>query len=207
MHEKNVIQTGADPSSARGAMIMLHGRGADAHDILSLASHLEVKDFTLLAPQATNNTWYPYSFLAPVAENEPWLSSALELVNLCVEKLLADGLKHQQIYFTGFSQGACLTLEYITRNAQRWGGAIAFTGGLIGKTLNQENYTGDFSGTPVYIGTSDPDPHVPVQRVHETVNLMKELQANVHEDIFPNMGHTIIPSEITHANDHVLKTS
>ena len=122
----------------------------------------------MIAPQATNNTWYPYSFLAPPSQNEPWLSSALDLLDEIVNDLKKNDIDPKNIYFLGFSQGACLTLEYVTRNATRYGGVVAFTGGLIGDKLYSENYKGDFSGTPVFIGTSDPDPHVPVDRVNAT---------------------------------------
>ena len=180
---------------------MLHGRGADAEDILSLANHLSVKDFTLLAPQATGNTWYPYSFLAPPAQNEPWLSSALQLLKDLLAELLEKGVSSENIYFLGFSQGACLTLEFVTRNARRYGGVVAFTGGLIGDKMYTQNYNGDFQNTPIFIGTSNPDPHVPVERVHDTANILKNMNANVTEKVYANMGHTINQDEIDNANN------
>src|SRR3982751_3875861 len=143
MHTKNLITSGVHLSAASKALIMLHGRGAHARDILSLADYLDVKDFALVAPQATNNTWYPYSFLAPPAQNEPWLSSALSILNEVVNDIVDQGVNKENIYFLGFSQGACLTLEFVTRNAKKWGGVIAFTGGLIGDKIYGENYTGD----------------------------------------------------------------
>ena len=160
MHKKNIITAGKEIAPANKVLIMLHGRGGSAEDILSLSSHLNVKDFALLAPQATNNTWYPYSFLAPPSQNEPWLSSALQLVRELVDDILSKGVPAGNIYFAGFSQGACLTLEFVTRNAAQYGGVAAFTGGLIGDKIYQENYKGDFHNTPVFIGTSDPDPHM-----------------------------------------------
>ncbi len=182
---------------------MLHGRGASAEDILTLSEHLNVKDFALLAPQATNFTWYPYSFLAPIQQNEPWLSSALALVSDIVEDIKKSGVSFENIYFAVFSQGACLTLEYVTRNAQKWGGVAAFTGGLIGDKLNLENYKGDFENCPVFIGTSDPDPHIPVIRVNESSSLLQQMNANVMTKIYPNIGHTITELEIKEANKHV----
>jgi len=161
---------------------------------------LNVKDFTLIAPQATNNTWYPYSFLMPPPENEPWLSSALKMLKELLDDLYSDGVRSENIYFTGFSQGACLTLEFVARNAGKYGGIAAFTGGLIGDKIYRENYRGDFQNTPIFIGTSNPDPHVPVERVYATSNILKEMNAAVTEKIYLNMGHTIIQNEIEIAN-------
>ena len=200
MHTKQVVTAGQELSADSKVLIMVHGRGASAEDILSLAEHLAVKDFTLLAPQATNHTWYPYSFMAPPPQNEPWLSSSLDLLKGLVDELHAKGVPSERIYFLGFSQGACLTLEYVTRHAARYGGVVAFTGGLIGDTIYPGNYRGDFDHTPVFIGTSNPDPHVPVERVHATVNILKTMGADITEKVYPGMGHTISPDELDHAN-------
>ena len=200
MHKKNIITAGKEIAPANKVLIMLHGRGGSAEDILSLSSHLNVKDFALLAPQATNNTWYPYSFLAPPSQNEPWLSSALQLVRELVDDMLSKGVPAGNIYFAGFSQGACLTLEFVTRNATQYGGVAAFTGGLIGDKIYQENYKGDFHNTPVFIGTSDPDPHIPVERVYATTSILKKMNASVTEKIYPHMGHTINQDEIDQVN-------
>ena len=200
MHTKNIITAGADISAAKKALIMLHGRGAHAQDILSLADYLHVQDFALIAPQATNNTWYPYSFLAPQAQNEPWLSSALSIVKDIIADLNQVGITNENIYLLGFSQGACLTLEFAARNATKYGGIIAFTGGLIGDKIQPENYTGNFAGTPVFIGSSNPDFHVPVERVYATTNILKNMGAAVTEKIYNNMGHTINEDELQHAN-------
>lgn len=202
-HRKNIISAGEDLKDAKKAMIMIHGRGANAEDILSLADYLNVKDFALLAPQATNNTWYPFSFMAPLSQNEPWLSSSLSLVNEILEDIVSAGISEENIYFTGFSQGASLTLEFITRNATRFAGVAAFTGGLIGDRIYPEHYKGDFKQTPVFIGSSNPDPHVPVQRVNETTRILRSMNAEVTEKIFQNMGHTITKDEIDFAN-HVV---
>lgn len=200
MHRKKIISAGKQLADAQKALIMIHGRGADANDILGLASHLQVKDHALLAPQATNNTWYPYSFLAPPKENEPWLSSAIQLLHELVSDINASGIPSEHIYLLGFSQGACLTLEFATRYAQRWGGVVAFTGGLIGDKIYADNYQGDFNGTPVFIGSSDPDPHVPVERVNTSAEVLKTMHADVLVKIYPGMGHTINQDEIDHAN-------
>jgi phospholipase/carboxylesterase len=200
MHTKNVISSGKELTKDAKALIMLHGRGGSAEDILSLSSYLNVNDFALMAPQATNHTWYPYSFLAPPAQNEPWLSSALNLLKELISELLNKGVATENIYFLGFSQGACLTLEFVTRNADKYGGVVAFTGGLIGDKIYSENYKGDFRNTPVFIGTSNPDPHVPVERVYATTNILKDMHADVTEKVYLNMGHTINKDEIDNAN-------
>ena len=206
MHTKNILAAGKELNAQSKVLILLHGRGGSAEDILSLTSYLDVKDFSFLAPQATGNTWYPYSFMAPPAQNEPGLSSALQLLKDVVDDVYSKGIPSEHIYFTGFSQGACLTLEFVTRNAARYGGVAAFTGGLIGDKIYRENYTGDFQNTPVFIGTSNPDPHVPVERVYATVNILKEMNASVTEKVYSNMGHTISQDEIDTANKLVFQT-
>lgn len=185
-------------------MIMLHGRGADAESILSLSDLLDVNDFALLAPQATNHSWYPRSFLAPTSENEPWLTSALDIVGQTMDSVLQAGIESQNIYFLGFSQGACLTLEFTARNARRYGGIVAFTGGLIGDRIKRENYKGDFDQTPVFLGTSDPDFHVPVERVYASANILREMNAAVTEKVYLNRGHTISKDEIEQVNRLIL---
>ena len=202
MH-KTIVRTGVPLESAKRAMILTHGRGADAQDILSMASLLPVKEFALLAPEAAGNTWYPYSFLSPVDANEPFLTSALQLLSQTVSEIEAAGIPKENIYFLGFSQGACLTLEFVTRHAARYGGVIAFTGGLIGETIDTSNYGGDFGGMPVFIGTSDPDPHVPVSRVHDTTKILTSMHAQVTEKVYPMMGHTITMEEIEAAKQVV----
>jgi len=196
----SVRTAGQSLATATNVLIMLHGRGGSAADILSLASALRVADFALLAPQAPQNSWYPNSFLAPLAQNEPWLSSALRTLHELVASLESQGIKKENIYFLGFSQGACLTLEFVARTATRYGGVVAFTGGLIGDKIYPERYAGDFGGTPVFIGTSDPDFHVPVERVRASTVLLTGLGAHVTERVYPNLGHTISPEEIALAN-------
>ena len=200
MHQHKIITAGKKITEAKKALIMVHGRGGSAEDILSLAAHLNVKDFALLAPQATNNSWYPTPFLSPPVVNEPWLSSAIKVLADTVAEIESSGVSKENIYFTGFSQGACLTLEYVTRNAAEYGGVVAFTGGLIGDKIYPENYMGDFANTPVFIGTSNPDPHVPVERVYATTNILKQMNASVTEKVYANMGHTITMDEIDQAN-------
>src|SRR4051794_14272930 len=205
MHKKKIITAGKSLKETNKALIMIHGRGATAEDILSLADYLAVNDYALIAPQATNNTWYPFSFLALPEQNEPWLSSALALLNEIVTDVNSENITTDHIYFAGFSQGACLTLEFVTRNAKKYGGVVAFTGGLIGDKIYPENYKGDFENTPVFIGTSDPDPHVPVERAYATANILQSMHANVTTKVYNNMGHTINEDEIQNANRLIFK--
>lgn len=203
MHTKKIITAGKKTTEAKKALIMVHGRGGSAEDILTLAPYLEVKDYALIAPQATGGTWYPYSFLMPPSQNEPWLSSALSVLKEVTADVEADGISRENIYFLGFSQGACLTLEFAARNAGKYGGVVAFTGGLIGDKIYPENYSGNFEGTPVFIGTSNPDPHVPVVRVMESEKVLQGMGADITIDITDGMGHTISENEIRLANELV----
>ncbi|MPS72259.1 MAG: phospholipase [Chryseobacterium sp.] len=200
------IKTGGKAlDKAKKVLIMTHGRGGSAQDILSLSQHLNVEDYALLAPQATNGTWYPFSFIAPIEQNEPWLSSAIETVGKTVQTALDAGIDAENIHFFGFSQGACLTLEFLARNAQKFGGAVAIIGGVIGEKINRENYKGDFAQTPIFLGTSNPDFHVPVERVYATANILKEMNADVTEKVYANFGHSINQEEIELANSIVFK--
>jgi phospholipase/carboxylesterase len=205
MHKKEIITAGKNIHETNKALILIHGRGATAEDILGLGQELNTTGFAMLAPQATNYTWYPYSFLAPVKQNEPWLSSAINLLGEIVSDINKQGIPSEHIYLAGFSQGACLTLEFAGRHAQKWGGIAAFTGGLIGDKLNLDNYKGDFQNTPIFIGSSNPDPHIPVDRVQESTKVLRSLNADVIEKIYPNLGHTISFDEIAIANSHVFK--
>lgn len=195
-HEKDIRTQGKPLSETGKALILIHGRGATAASILPLARELGADDFTLFAPQATNNTWYPYSFMAPTDQNQPALDSALELIDETVQGIRAQGIASKDIYLLGFSQGACLTAEYASRHAQRYGGLLIFTGGLIGQELNTSNYKGNFESTPVLITTGDPDSHVPVSRVDETVKQLESMGANVTRKVYPGRPHTILDEEI-----------
>lgn len=195
-HTKQLTEVGRPLSKASKALIMIHGRGANAGGILSLRNEFALEEFYIVAPQATNSTWYPLSFMAPIQQNEPWLSSALSLLQGIVRDINDAGIESQKIYLMGFSQGACLTLEFATRNSQKWGGVIAYTGGLIGDKIYTENYQGDFNRTKVFIGNSDIDPHVPLARTEESRDLMKKLGAEVTLKIYPSMPHTINEDEI-----------
>ncbi|WP_118195078.1 alpha/beta hydrolase [Albibacterium indicum] len=204
-HHLNIGTAGVELNKAQKTLIMIHGRGGSAEDILSLSQHLNVEDYTLLAPQATNHTWYPHSFIAPAEQNEPWLSSAIETIDLTVDTAIRAGIEAKNIFFFGFSQGACLTLEYMARNAQQYGGAVAIIGGVIGEEINRKNYRGDFQQTPIFIGTSHPDFHVPVERVYETEDILKEMNAEVSLKVYENFGHSINEDEINLANNIIFK--
>ena len=182
---------------------MLHGRGASAENILAMSAYLNINDFALLAPEATNSSWYPHSFLAAPLQNEPWLSSALFLIADLLSDINNQGIASENIYFLGFSQGACLTLEFVARNAIKYGGVVAFTGGLIGDKIYNENYKGNFNQTPIFIGTSNPDPHVPVERVNASADILQQMNASVTLRVYNNMGHTINKEEMELANSLV----
>ncbi len=197
---RNLISAGKPLTEASNALVLVHGRGANAGDILSLTEYLSVDDFALLAPQAANGSWYPLSFLAAPEKNEPWLSSALNFLNEVIDDLHQTGIRSEKIFFLGFSQGACLVLEFVARHAQHFGGVVALTGGLIGDKVHLEHYQGDFERTRIFIGTSDPDPHVPLQRVKETAELLRKMNADLTLKVYPGMGHTINEDEIKTAN-------
>lgn len=201
LHTLDLKRFGKPLDEAQNVIIMLHGRGGDSEDLVhSLHNHLLLDGMAILAPQATNHTWYPYSFMAQPAQNEPWLSSALNIVQQSVDAALTGNRTTKNLFFLGFSQGACLTLEYVTRNAAPYKGVFAYTGGLIGDKIYPENYTGNFHNTPVLLGCSDIDPHIPLPRVYATENILKEKGAKVHLRIYPGMGHTINQDEIDLSN-------
>lgn len=206
-HQQQFAERGTRLSDAKQAIIMIHGRGASAQSILSLADHLNLLDTDVLAPQATNNSWYPFSFMAPDEQNQPALNSALDVVDNLVNHVLAAGIPREKIYLLGFSQGACLSLEYVSRNATKYGGVIAFTGGLIGEKLNLSNYTGDFQNTPVLLTTGEPDDHVPLSRVQESVSVLENLHAEVTLKVYRGRAHTIQLEEIQLANKLILKAN
>lgn len=191
-----VLLAGESLSRARAAMLLVHGRGARAEDILSLADQLTQSGFAYLAPQAAGNTWYPNRFLVPLMENEPWLSSALEFVGEVMKQIVAAGIPAERTILLGFSQGACLTLEFAARNARRFGGIVGLSGALIGPEDTPRDYAGSLAGTPVYLGCSDADFHVPKERVDETAEVMRKMGGSVTERLYPNMDHTINQDEI-----------
>ena len=195
-----VLRSGPSPKDARLVAIVLHGRGASAEDILGMAHQFTARDIAYVAPQAAGSTWYPYSFLAPIPQNEPWLGSALRVVAGLVEDFAEQGVPAERLVVMGFSQGACLTLEFAARHARRYAGVVAFTGGLIGPPGTPRDYAGDFAGTPIFIGSSDVDPHVPLERVQESTAVFHRMGATVDERIYPRMGHTINADELQAAD-------
>jgi predicted esterase len=195
-----VLRLGPPLKEARLVAILLHGRGASAEDILGLAHQFSATDVAYMAPQAAGSTWYPYSFLAPIARNEPWLGSALAIVAGLVAEAERAGIAADRIAIMGFSQGACLTLEFAARHAQRYAAIVAFTGGLIGPTGTPRDYSGEFAGTPVFIGSSDVDPHIPLERIHESTAVFERMGARVDERVYPGMGHTINADELRAVN-------
>ena len=191
-----VLRRGPAPREARLVMILSHGRGSSADDILGLAQQFSVDDVTYLAPQAAGHTWYPLSFLAPIEKNEPYLTSALGVLDNLVRQIGNEGVSPDRIGLLGFSQGACLSLEFAARHAQRYAAVVGLSGGLIGPPGTPRDYRGIFAGTPVFLGCSDVDPHIPLERVHETADVFRGMGANVDERIYPRMGHTVNGDEI-----------
>jgi phospholipase/carboxylesterase len=203
MHEGNkVIATGKPLGSAKRVMVMLHGRGASAESILSLKGYLNNTDFAFVGPEASGNTWYPYSFMAPIAQNEPYLSSALLVISGLIEQLKEEhGFEQKDIYLLGFSQGACLALEYIVRNPAHYGGVFGLSGGLIGPVGTSWPEQGSLMGTPVFLGCSDNDLHIPQERVKETATVLEKLGAKVTMKLYTDFGHSINDDEIDRIND------
>jgi phospholipase/carboxylesterase len=198
-HGQPVYAAGAALADARLVMLMLHGRGATARGILGLADELAHAAVAYRAPQAARRTWYPYSFLAPTERNEPGLSSALRVVGGALDGFAEAGFGPERVVLLGFSQGACLALEYVARHPQRYGGVAALSGGLIGPEDEPLAYDdGDLAGTPVFLGCSDQDPHIPLERVRDSEDVLRAMGASVTARIYPGMGHTVNEDEIKH---------
>jgi predicted esterase len=196
-----VLEAGTALDQAKGALILVHGRGATAQSILTLADELPHPETAYLAPQATGNSWYPYSFLAPMARNEPGLSSGLALIGEVLDRLKAADIPPERILLLGFSQGACLALEFAARHARRYGGVVGLSGGLIGPDGTPRDYVGSLEGTPVFLGCSDTDFHIPQERVHHSAAVLERLGGQVTTRLYPNMGHTINQDELAFVQD------
>lgn len=195
---KPVAKAGASPDEADTAMILVHGRGASAQSILLFADEFERNDIHYRAIQADRNTWYPNSFLAPKEQNEPGISSGLQAISDQITSLNNAGIPTDRIVLLGFSQGACLASEFAAQHPKRYGGLVALSGGLIGSEVDTGNYTGSFEETPVFMGCSDRDPHIPQIRVDETAEILRSMGAEVTKKIYPGMGHTVNEDEIAH---------
>lgn len=204
---QTVKSAGLAVKDAKAAMIMVHGRGATAENILTLAPEFVQPHFAYVAPQAAQNTWYPFSFLAPIANNEPGISSGISKLGSLVDELVAAGVPHQKIFLLGFSQGACLVLEYAARYAQRYGGVIGLSGGLIGPDDTPRDYAGSLNGTPIFLGCSDVDFHIPKERVLQSAEILENLGGNVTAKLYPGMGHTVNQDEIEFIKNMVNKIS
>jgi predicted esterase len=197
-YAQKTYATGVPLAEAKAAMMLIHGRGATAASILELAGELQHAEMAYLAPQADGNSWYPYSFLAPIERNEPALSSGLQVVADVLAQVEATGIPAQRTVIGGFSQGACLTAEFVARNPRRYGGLFILSGGLIGPSGHSHAYSGSLDGTPVFLGCSDVDMHIPQERVYESAAVFERLGGQVTKCIYPSMGHTIIQGEIDH---------
>jgi predicted esterase len=193
-----VLTAGTPVAEAKGAVIMLHGRGADAADIIGLARVIDRPGFTYIAPNAADHAWYPRPFMSPQASNEPWLSSAKGVVAHLLAEVALAGIPLERTALIGFSQGACLATEFAARNPRRYGAIIALSGGLIGDRVAPGDYAGSLAGTPVFVGCSDTDPFIPLARVQESAAIMAHLGGEVTERIYPHMPHTIVPDEVQH---------
>ena len=177
---------------------MVHGRGASAENILGLVESIDVGDFTYLAPQANGGTWYPNSFLAPIPSNEPGISSGLQAIDDVVARIRSAGIADDHIMLLGFSQGACLSLEYSARHSRRFGGICGLSGGLIGPDDTPRDYAGSFNRTPVFLGCSDVDFHIPAARVRLTADVLGRMDADVTMKLYPGMGHLVNEDEAAH---------
>jgi len=206
-HRDQPVRTlGAPLAQAAAAIVLLHGRGASAEDILGLAAEMYDERVAYLAPQAADHRWYPYSFMAPIAENEPWLSSALAKVAAVVQLAVDAGVSLERVFICGFSQGACLSTEFIARHPARYGGMVALTGGLIGPPDADLHHAGNLAGMPALFSSGDPDPHVPWSRVLASAKEFTAMGAEVETQRYPGRPHTVLPQEIKAARELIFKS-
>jgi predicted esterase len=194
--DQPVLWAGVPIERARAGAVFVHGRGADAQDILGLAGEIDPGDVAFAAPDAADHTWYPYSFLSPIEDNEPGISSGLRVIDALIAQFVEKGIARERMLLLGFSQGACLALEYAARHAGRLGGVAGLSGGLIGPPGTPRNYEGAFDGTPVFLGCSDIDPHIPKARVEETAQVFERMGADVTMRFYPRMGHQVTMDEL-----------
>ncbi|MFC6988821.1 alpha/beta hydrolase [Haloplanus sp. GCM10025708] len=201
--DQPLVTAGTSLDAADAAVVLVHGRGATARSIIGMAEEFHHEGVAYLAPQAAGNAWYPNSFLAPIESNQPGLDSGLRAVGDAVDEANDADVPTEQVMLLGFSQGACLATEYAARNATEYGGIVALSGGLIGPEGTPRDYEGSFDGTPVFLGCSDVDPHIPLERVHETADVFERMDADVTERIYEGMGHGVNEDEITHVDGMV----
>jgi predicted esterase len=201
-----ILASGPPLGEARLVAILVHGRGASTEDILSLTHEVRVKDVAYLAPQAAGATWYPYTFLAPLEQNEPGIGSGLRVLASLVEQAAGHGVPPHRVVLMGFSQGACLSLEFAARHPRRYAAVIGLSGGLIGPPGTPRDYAGSLDGTPIFLGCSDIDPHIPIERVHETAEVFERMGARVDERIYQRMGHTVNRDELETINELLART-
>ncbi len=196
--DQPILTAGVPLDQARAAVIMLHGRGSTAQDILSLSAYFDQEGAALvfIAPQAADNRWYPNRFMTALEGNQPDLDSALAVIADLLSRLEGEGIPPERVVLLGFSQGACLATEFAARNARRYGGVVGLSGGLIGPDGTPRDYPGALGGTPVFLGCSDVDPHIPVERVRETADVLVRLGGAVTLRLYPGLDHTIVPDEI-----------
>lgn len=187
---------GTPLNRAHAAAVLVHGRGGTAEGMLELARVLDGRDVAYLAPEAAGNTWYPFPFLQPTERNEPGLSSGLGVLGRLIDRIAAAGVPPWRTLLVGFSQGACLALEFVAREAPPLGGVAGLAGGLIGPPGTPRDYPGRLDGLPVFLGCGDPDPHIPVERVGETARVLRAMGADVTERLYPGLGHTVNADEI-----------
>ncbi len=201
--DQPLVTAGTDLDEAAAALVAVHGRGATAQSIAQTGLQLHQPGLAVLAPQAARNRWYPRSFLEPVETNEPGRSSGLQAVGDAIETAAEAGIPVENVLVLGFSQGGCLASEYVARNPRRYGGAVAFSGGLIGETVTESAFEGDLDGTPCFLGCSDVDPHIPEERVHETAAVFEQLGGDVETRIYEGMGHGVNQDELDYVSGMV----
>jgi len=201
-HGARIVQAGEPLASARAAMLLVHGRGATAEDIMTIAAEVHQPGWAYIAPQAAGNAWYPNPFTAPIESNEPYFSAALDMLARLLE-MIEKTVPAQRVVLLGFSQGACLTLEFSVRNARRYGGIVGLSGGLIGPDGTPRDYPGSFDATPAFLGCSDVDPHIRRDRVEEAAAVLQRMGAQVTQRLYPGMGHLVSEDEIEHVRNLV----
>ncbi len=203
-HQQQPVRTaGSSLDEAEAAVILVHGRGATAQSIMAMADEFDTQKIAYRAPQATENSWYPNSFLAPVDQNEPGRSDGIDTITTIIDDITDAGLACRRILLAGFSQGACLASEYVARHPRQYGGLAALSGGLIGDTIDINDYEGDLAETPVFLGCSDVDPHIPEERVHTTADVLEKLNADVTTRIYEGMGHGIDRDELEYLSNMI----